>query len=280
VADYFNGNILQIARATLARYLPRTRRERTGMKKLPLLAAVWFVLAAPPARAWLEVEGSYWFMQPSGSVAVGLEGLEGTTVDLENDLGYGGRIGTPDARIIIGKYIEIGAEFFRFSMSADNTIHREVRFHDLSFPVDADVSTRLDATFARGFIRLNLGTEAIHGGILGGGQYMDFSAKASSSSVGSTEKDVKTGMPYVGAFLELSPVEWLAVRGSICGFQSDFGEITAKFMDVELGAMLKLDWFFAGGGYRHISVDGEDNTYPVTADLKFSGPTVFAGVRW
>ena len=250
------------------------------MKKLSLLLMLLVALVAVPAHAWLEVEGSYWFMQPSGDLSIGIDGLQGTTVDLEHDLGYSGRVGTPDVRIIVGKYVEVGAEFFKFNMSADNTIHREVRFHDLVFPVDADVSTKLDATFARGFVRLNLGTEAIHGGILGGGQYMDFSTKASSSLVGSTEKDVKAGMPYVGAFLELSPVEWLGLRGSVCGFKWDFGEVTAKFIDAEVGAMLKLDWFFAGGGYRHISVDGDDNTYPVTANLKFSGPTIFAGVHW
>ncbi|TAN38619.1 MAG: hypothetical protein EPN23_01790 [Verrucomicrobia bacterium] len=250
------------------------------MKKVLLVFILLVAFTASPAHAWLEVEGSYWFMRPSGNMAIGIDGLEGTTVDLENDLGYGSRIGVPDARIIIGKYVEIGAEFFKFSMSANNAIHRDVRFHDLVFPVDADVSTALDATFARGFARINLGTEALHGGILGGGQYMDFSAKASSSLIGSTEKDVKTGMPYVGAFLELSPVDWLAVRGSICGFKWDFGEITAKFVDAEVGAMIKLDWFFAGGGYRYVAINGEDSTYPVTADLKLSGPTVFAGVNW
>jgi len=249
------------------------------MKKL-LFLAMLFVFAARPAHAWLEVEGSYWFMKPSGNLAIGIDGLQGTTVDLDSDLGYGSRVGVPDARIIIGKYFEIGAEFFKFSMSADNTIHRDVRFQDLVFPIDDHISTALDATFARGFARINVGTDVIHGGILGGGQYMDFSAKASSMLIGATEKDEKTGMPYVGAFLELSPVEWLALRGSVCGFKWDFGDITAKFVDVEVGAMIKLDWFFAGGGYRYITINGEDNTYPVTADLKLSGPTVFAGVRW
>ncbi|MCX7010297.1 MAG: hypothetical protein NTY53_24165 [Kiritimatiellaeota bacterium] len=201
-------------------------------------------------------------------------------MDVQNDLGYGSRVGVPDARIVLGKYVEFGAEFFQFSMSAQNNISREVRFHDLVYPVNADVATRLDATFVRGFARLNIGPDEIHGGIFAGGQYMDFSAKASSSLVGSTEKEVQTGMPYVGAFLEVSPVEWLAVRGSICGFKWDFDQVNARFIDVELGAMVKLDWFYAGAGYRHIAIDGEYSSAPVTADLKLSGPMIFAGVRW
>jgi len=250
------------------------------MKKLLLLITALCILASLPAHAWIEVEASYWFMKPSGNLDVGIDGLEGTTVDLGNDLGYGSRVGIPDVRIILGKYIEFGAEFFQFSMSANSTIHRDIQFHDLDFPIDADVSSSLDATFARGFVRLNLGTDVIHGGILGGGQYMDFSAKASSSLIGATEKDAKTGMPYVGAFLEVSPVEWFALRGSVCGFKWDFSDITARFIDVEVDALLTLDWFYAGAGYRYITINGEDNTYPVTADLKLSGPVVYAGLRW
>ena len=250
------------------------------MKKSLLAAVATFALAAAPAQAWLEVEGSWWFMKPSGNLALGIDGLEGTSVDVQNDLGYGSRIGVPDAKVIFGKYVEFGAEFFQFSMSAQNTINREVRFHDLVYPVNADVSSSLDATFVRGFARINIGPDWLHGGVYGGGQYMDFNAKASSSLVGSTEKDVKTGMPYVGAFLMASPADWVALRGSVCGFNWSFGDIDARFVDVEVSALLTLDGFYAGGGYRYITIHGEDSAYPVTADLKLSGPLVYVGVRW
>ena len=235
------------------------------MKKLLLAVAASFAFTAAPAHAWLDVEGSWWFMKPSGNVAVGINGIEGTTLDV---------------RIIVGKYVEIGAEFFQFSMSADNIVQRTVNFQNLVFPVDADVSSQLDATFVRGFVRCNVGPDIIHGGVLAGGQYMDFSAKAASPLFGSGEEDAKAGMPYVGAFLESSPVQWLTLRGSICGFHGSYGDISAKFLDTELSVMLNLDWFYAGGGYRYISVTGTDNSYPITADLTLSGPTVFAGVRW
>ena len=250
------------------------------MKNILVAVTLLLSLVVTPVHAWLELEGSWWFMQPSGDLALGLDGLAGTTLDIQNDLGYGSRVGVPDVRVVLGKYVEFGAEFFQFSMSAQNTINREVRFHEVVYPVNADVSTRLDATFVRGFARINIGPQEIHGGVLGGGQYMDFAAKASSSLIGSTEKEVQTGMPYVGAFLEISPVEWLAVRGSICGFKGDFGQINARFIDAELSALFKLDWFYAGGGWRHIAIDGEYSSAPVAADLKLSGPMVFAGVRW
>lgn len=271
VIEYF-GIRIRIVCDVLAGYGLR-------MKKLLLLVTV-LVFASSPVHAWLELEGSWWFMQPAGELALGMDGLAGTTLDVQNDLGYGSRIGVPDARIILGKYVEFGAEFFQFSMLAQNTINREVRFHDVVYPVNADVSTRLDATFIRGFARINIGPEEIHGGLLGGGQYMDFAAKASSSVVGETEQNVQAGMPYVGAFLEISPVEWLAIHGRVCGFKWDFEKINAQFIDVEVGAMFKLDWFYAGGGWRHIAVKGDYSSAPLTADLKLSGPTVFVGVRW
>jgi len=250
------------------------------MKKLLLAACAAFALAAAPAQAWLEVEGSWWFMKPSGNLALGIDGLEGTTLDVQDDLGYGGRIGVPDAKIILGKYVEFGAEFFQFNMSAENTINRDVRFHDLVFPVSADVSSSLDATFVRGFVRINVGPDWLHGGVYGGGQYMDLDAKASSSLIGATEKDEKTGMPYVGAFLVGSPTDWLALRGSVCGFKSSFGDIDVRFVDVELSALLTFDWFYTGAGYRYISIHGDDSSYPITADLKLAGPVVYVGMHW
>ncbi len=250
------------------------------MNKFMVAAVALLALTAAPAHAWLEVEGSWWFMKPSGNLALGIDGLEGTTVDVQNDLGYGSRIGVPDAKVIIGKYVEFGAEFFQFNMSADNTINRDVRFHDRVFPISADVHTSLEATFVRGFARINVGPDWLHGGVFGGGQYMNFNAKASSSAVGSTEKDVKAGMPYVGGFLEGAPLDWLTLRGSVCGFNWGFGDIDARFLDVEVSALLTLDWFYAGGGYRYITIHGEDTTYPITADLKLSGPLVYVGVRW
>jgi hypothetical protein len=250
------------------------------MKKLWLTACVSFVMAAAPAQAWLEVEGSWWFMKPSGKLALGVNGLEGTSADLQSDLGYGSRIGVPDVKVILGKYVEFGAEYFAFNVSAQNTISRDVRFNDVVYPLNADVATSLDATFVRGFARLNVGPEWLNGGVYGGGQYMAFNAKAASSLVGSTESDVKAGMPYVGGFLEAAPFDWLALRGSACGFKWTFQQVDVKFLDVELSALLTLDWFYAGGGYRYISINGVETDYPITADLKLAGPVVYVGVRW
>lgn len=250
------------------------------MNKILFSACAALALAAAPAQAWLEVEGSWWFMKPSGNLALGIDGLEGTSVDVQNDLGYGSRVGVPDAKIIIGKYVEIGAEYFQFSMTAQNTINRDVSFHGLDFPVSADVSSGLDATFIRGFVRIDVGPDWLHGGVYGGGQYMDLDVKASSPQIGTAEKDEKTGMPYVGAFLQGNPTDWLTLRGSVCGFKWTFSDVDVRFVDVELSVLLTLDWFYAGGGYRSITIHGDDNTYPITADLTLSGPLVYVGMHW
>ena len=232
----------------VGRYVPR-------MRKILSVLPVLLLLLPRPAQAWLEVEGSWWFMQPAGEVALGVDGLAGTTVDLEKDLGYGGRVGVPDVRVVLGKYVEFGGEFFQFNMSGQNVISREIRFHDQVYPVNSDVATKLDVTFIRGFARLNIGPDEVHGGLFVGGQYMDFAAQASSSLLGSAQQQVRTGMPYYGGFLEISPVEWLAVRGSVCGSQWNFSGVKARFLDVEVGALLKWEWIYAGGGWRHIAID-------------------------
>lgn len=250
------------------------------MKKMLSVAAAALALTAAPAHAWLEVEGSWWFMKPTGTLALGRDGLDGTTVDLQDDLGYSGRVGVPDVKVIFGKYVEFGAEYFAFSLAAQSTLNRDVQFNGVTYPLDADISTSLDATFVRGFLRLDVGPDWLHGGVYGGVQYMGFIAKAESSVVGSTEHDVKAGMPYVGAFLEAAPLDWLTLRGSACGFKWNYNQVDVQFVDVELSAQLTFDWFFAGGGYRYITVTGSDSDYPVTADLKLAGPIFYAGVKF
>lgn len=251
------------------------------MKKwMPALLLVLLVCAAPAARAIVEIEGYYWFMQPSGTAAVGLEGLAGTEVDLRDDFGYGSQVGVPGARLILGDLFQVGAEYFRFNMSAENNISRVIKFNELEYPVEADVATRLEATFLRGFVRLNAGSDIVHGGLLAGGQYMTFDARASSSLVGSTEKDVQTGMPLVGAFLEVAPAPFLDLRGSITGFKWDFGDITAKFIELEGSALLRIDPFYAGAGWRYLQAHGVYDQYPVDVDIRLSGPVVFAGLCW
>ena len=250
------------------------------MKKWMALLSLLMVYAVPAARAMLEIEGYYWFMKPSGTASVGIEGLAGTEVDLRSDLGYGSQVGVPGARLILGDLFQVGAEYFRFNMSAENRIQRVIKFNDLEYPVDADVATRLESTFLRGFFRLNFGADSVHGGLLAGGQYMAFNVRASSSLVGSTEKDVQTGMPIVGAFLEVTPAPFVSLRGSVTGFKWDFGNITAKFIELEGSALLRLDPFFAGAGWRYLQAQGTYDQYPVDVDIRLSGPVVFAGLRW
>ena len=109
---------------------------------------------------------------------------------------------------------------------------------------------------------------------------MAFDAKASSSLVGSTERNITTGMPIVGAFLEVAPVPFLGLRGSVSGFKWDFGEIEAKFIEIEGSAQLRIDPFFAGAGWRHMQVQGTFDKYPVDVDIKLSGPVAYVGLRW
>ena len=250
------------------------------MKKWLAVLLLLVICAPPAAHALLDIEGYYWFMKPSGTAAIGLDGLAGTEVDLRNDFGYGGQVGVPGARLILGDLFQVGAEYFRINMSAENTIQRVVKFQDLEYPVNADVATSLESTFLRGFARLNLGPDTVHGGLMIGGQYMSFDAQASSSLVGSTEQKIQTGMPLVGAFLEVNPLPILGLRGSITGSKWDFGDINARFLDAEITALLRYELLFAGGGWRYIEVKGSYAQYPVDVDIKLSGPMIFAGVQW
>jgi len=250
------------------------------MKRTLIPLVVWLA-AAPPARALLEVEGYYWLMFPSGDAQVSSGAFEGTRVDLEDDFGYDDGEDVFGVRAVVGNMHQIGIDAFFLDVSADNRVDRPIQFSNLLFPSGFDVSSELEATFVRGFYRLNVGSDTVRGGLTLGGQYITFDAEASSPLVGSASESAEAGTPIVGGQIALRPLEYVYLRASVVGFDWDFGDIEAFFLDFDVSATAVIPpGFMVGAGFRLIDVDGEFDDEDIELDATLSGPIFFAGFEW
>ena len=176
---------------------------------------------------------------------------------------------------------QLGADFIQIDISADNTVDRNIRYEDLIFPVNTDVSSSLEATVIRGYYQFNFGNDTGSGGILIGGQYVDLSARASAVDVGSTTANVQAGMPLIGGFFHFVPFPHLDLRGSAVGISWNFEDVEATFIDAEGSITLTMDpGLFIGAGYRYLVIDAEDSSEPIKVDLTFSGPFALLGLQW
>jgi hypothetical protein len=249
------------------------------MRYLLVLLALAALMNPRPSPG-VELSASFWQMTPDGDLQVGSDGEAGTKVNLEDDLGYGDSESVMGFDGVIGQNHQLAISYFGLDLSAENRVDRAVRFSDLTFRVNADVSSSLEASLWRAAYRYAAGSESVRGGFLIGVQYVDLTAEASASGVGTASESAQVGLPAVGGFLEWQLHEMFRVQGSLTGGTWSWDNISATFWDGEVSARLIVSPFLAGIGYRYIALEGEDDDLPVEVDLSFAGPTAFAGVSF
>ena len=250
------------------------------MKKWIATWICWAFLTVP-AWAAIEVEGFVWFMTLDGEASLGVDGLRGTKLDLENDLGYDDLESVPGLRFVFGERHQGVFSAFKLGASAENTIDRTIHFGQNQFHINERVSSSVDLTVFQGYYRLNIGPDSFHGGLLAGAEYIGISAEASSPRLGKAQGDVDTAMILLGGFAESNPASFLRIRGTLMAGTFDIGDVSATYLDFELAALAVIPpGLHAGLGYRYISVDAEDTKLPVEIDLSFSGPFLFVGFEW
>jgi len=246
-----------------------------------ILAIIIGLAMVQPVAAQIEVEGFMWLVTPEGEAALGLDGVTGTSVDLETDFGYTDAEIAPGARVLLGDTHQLGFAAFKFGASADSTIEKEISFGDNLFQINEAVSSSFDLTVLQVYYRLNLGPDAFHGGLLAGGEYIGIEAEASSPRLGSASVDANAGMFLVGAFAESELLPFLKLRASGMGGAFEISDIEADYLDLEIAVLAQFPpGIQIGAGYRYIDVSAKDKDHPLDIDLSFKGPAVFAGFAW
>jgi len=250
------------------------------MLKIMTICVIW-MFSAVPAWALGEVEGFFWLMKPEGQASVGIDGLEGEKIDLENDFGYGDTETVPGIRFIIGNTHQFGLSIFKLDASASNAIDRTIHFGDKIFNINENISSSIDMTVMQGLYRFNLGPEAFHGGLMIGGEYFAIEAKAASARSGSERADADSGMLFLGGFVESDPFSFLRLRASLLGGTWEMSDVEADYLEFQVSVLARFaSRFHIGAGYRQINIDAKEKSLPLDVDLTFKGPTVFIGFEW
>lgn len=243
-----------------------------------LVGLVALATACSATGQILELGARYWMMEPSGSAAVGIDGLEGTKIDIRDDLGYGEKKNIIGFDAKIGSRAEIAASYLSLDLEARNRIDRQIRFSDRTYRASADVESSLKADLWRGVFRFQAGSHGFRGGLMAGVQYVELEAELSARGYGSASEDASAALPVVGALVRFDPAPFFRIDASIAGGAWDFGDIKVTFWDAEANALAVFGPVFAGVGYRQITIDGEEKSIPLEADLTFKGFQILAGV--
>lgn len=245
-----------------------------------ILSTLVASMAQNSANAELRLEGQLWAISVEGDGAVGDNGVPGTRLDLERDFGY------TDDEIVFGGTVlwgdrhQLGASYFQVDISASTQFDEPVKFDNLVFSPGIPVESSLEATLLRAFYRYSAGSDAFRIGPIVGFHYFDISSRASSPQIGSASAEIRSPMPIVGAFLETTATDWLRFQLSGVGLTGDFDDVSASFYDVEAFVLVGWKSYFLAGGYRHVFIDGEDDSQPTDAEITFKGPVGMIGFRW
>ncbi len=251
------------------------------MKQKILFAALaGLSLLAAPAHALIEVEGFYWLMTPDGTVRFGSSSVDGTSLDLESDMGFDSAERIPGFKLALGDVHQVGVGYFSMDIEADSRISENVRFGTATFPAGTDVASTWEGDIVQGFYRLNLGSSFARYGLLAGGMYIDFAASM-EAEYGRSSQSVKALMPYVGGYFMGYPLPWVGVRGSALASTWDWGDVSASMLDIELaGEFIFTPGVFVAVGYRHTGIDATFDDDNVDIDVTFSGPIAYLGFEW
>lgn len=250
-----------------------------GMKTKLFVVACSLILAGAPVRAQiLELGARYWEMKPSGTASIGADGFEGTEIDIEDDLGYGEKENIVGFDAALGSGIDLALSYLSLDLAARNRIDRTIRFGDTVYRARADVSSSLEAELVRAALRYQLGSHGFRGGLLAGVQYVDLNAQLSAPGYAEASEKTSVFLPVIGAILRFDPAPLFRIDLGIAGGAWDFDETSVAFWDAEANFRVNINPFFIGIGYRHISIDGDESSIPLEADLTFKGMQFIGGL--
>jgi len=258
------------------------------MRRVAALFVLPLLLAGPATATALEVgaRAAYWMPQFSGDFRLDSNGVKGTKVNLEDDLGV------EDENFFVGEaWLWVGRHHLilsgmRVDYSGDQTLNEEIVFGGQTFVVGgrADSSlkyTMLDLAYQYDLIDLENPVGGFSLGPILQVKYLDGEVKMSGdgnvNGVGGYVEESETfrfPVPVVGLGAHVGILAgWLEVRARGVGmaYQGD------TIFDVQGEAVLTpFPFLEIVVGYRHfaINVDRDD----VLLDYRQSGPYVGAGL--
>nr|MBC8361536.1 hypothetical protein [Candidatus Desulfatibia profunda] len=262
----FNGKLQEIG------YLQR--KERVMRKALlGLIVVTVFMGLSIPAMAFeVGVRGYYWFPGLSGDLKVDGNGITGTTIDIEDDLGM-----ADESYPVIEIFAGLGNHHLSFSYySADydgsKVLSKTVNFNGLTFNANTLINTNLkydvyDFMYMYDLLDLENILAGFSIGLVGKIKYFDGSVGIRSTTQ-STSTDFSAPIPMLGVNFHAGLLaDILEARLLITGIGYSGNKILDGQAEISYTPFPFLD---IHGGYRFFTIDFDLDD--VEANYSTSGP--------
>ena len=229
----------------------------------------------------LEVKAKYWMPKFESDVRVDENGIRGTVIDIEEDLG----IDTDEEGAIpievtlnLGRILGLWFSYTNIELEGRAMVSDQFVFAGNTFTINADIESTLEFSTMEGGLELDLiPTEIIELGPCASGIYFDGKATITdiNSSI-SAEGTLSTVVPAFGAFARINLLnDNLQISGRWLGMT--YGDDDYSDLVVE-GKYNILANIGVVAGYRRVTVDvQEDNVF---VDTELSGFFVGAAISF
>ena len=248
--------------------------------------SVW--AEGPQDRFWGQLE--YFFPTITSTARLDFPNTNrpGSVIRLEDELGLDERDGTPYLLLgtRLGDNWRIEFEYYRLERTATRNIGRVLEWGEVTFPVNAEISSRFDSSVYRltGGYSFYRTPQAEFGGAFGL-HVTDFTLGLSGQGTGGAglgfqreERDTLVPLPTLGLYGTYVVADQWHLRGRI-----DYLTLKHDHYDGELiNFMAAVDWRFSqhagiGLGYRYVDYKLESSKPRFHGEINynFKGPTIY-----
>jgi len=252
-------------------------------KFLPLLTIL--LLLATVSSGWgdeiISIKPGYLQLSPSGIFAVDAGGVDGTELDMEQDLNYEdsqGFIG--EAAFTLGSW-RLALSYLPLLFEGENRLSKDISFNGKEFPIGTVVASKTQLDIIEGALawhlvdmddgpaRLQLGPELAV-------KYVDAELSMESKAVGPKESiSEQIPLPTVGLRARVALGDLFGVVGRLGYLKYQQDSLLDYELQVEFSPLPMVGLF---GGYRYI--DMKLDTSGISIDASMQGPFIGALARF
>lgn len=251
-------------------------------KRLLSIIALFSVLASPVfADEIFSLKAGYLSLSPSGDVAVSVDGLTGTALDIEDDLDMEDSDDYfVEAALQLGSF-RLFAAYLPLDFSGDSVLTQDIDFNGETFVQGSRVKSEMNIDiYEAGLawhlidvddlpVRVQFGPEVTV-------KYVDASVELRENDYSLKESEsIGVPVPTIGARARVAFADYLGVVGRVGYLRYDGNDFLDVDAQVEFSPLPMIGLF---AGYRYLDIDIDDDD--VLIDATFSGPYAGALVRF
>ncbi len=223
----------------------------------------------------IGARGYYWFPKFSGDIRVDKNGVTGTYINVEDDLGVGDE-SYPSVEVFagIGNH-HISLMYTKADYSGENNINRDIYFNGELYTattfVQSDLEfTMIDLEYQYDLLDLENVLAGFSLGVIGKIKYLEGETRLRGGGYDESET-FKAPIPMVGLAMHMGILaDILEARVRVAGMGYSGNKFYEGLADVSLTPFPFLD---IHGGYKYMKFEVDDIS-DVYTDIEFKGPYV------